>query len=576
MATSRTSESRPKKRNEFTIAVICALQIESDAIEAMFDERWEYVYGKAPADSNTYATGRFGRHNVVLVFLPSMGKASAASATASLLSSFPDIRLALVVGICGAVPTYTTDTMKEILLGDVIISTGIIQYDFGRRLPNTTVRKNGAEDYLSPPPKQLRSMLQKLGGLEGRRILQEDTLRYLKACKRKEFKCPGVKEDKLFKPTYRHKHYSVGACEVCARCLENKDETCEEALSLSCDKLGCSEDGIMARNRLATRSRTQELEIHLGLIASGDLVMKSGYHRDVIAKKEKVIAFEMEGAGVWDNLPAIIIKGVCDYADSHKNKKWQRYSALSAAACTKAFLKQWIAWDETSTPESSYSSNGNTGGISSIETYDYVRRSQFIAIVLLALEYACLSPLSPLSWRCVTFEDALGRKQKLPFELCRNLDAFNQFLLKDFKNRPGWHKVLRKEYVIASGKFGGAIITPDTWIDTIRPNCCLTMIIRLETRPDHYLNCLQKLSETEKQCSSCMFTRPKPGKGHPRGPIAVEQQANRRKGRWAHSMHSICSTTICINRCKFSRHKNKSCECSCRFKRCVEEGLHLC
>ena len=76
--------------------------------------------------------------------------------------------------------------------------------------------------------------------------------------------------------------------------------------------------------------------------------MKSGEHRDKIAAKEKVIAFEMEGAGVWDNFPCVVLKGVCDYADNHKNKKWQRYSAATAAACMKAFLKEWIPTDKPS------------------------------------------------------------------------------------------------------------------------------------------------------------------------------------------------------------------------------------
>jgi nucleoside phosphorylase len=70
--------------------------------------------------------------------------------------------------------------------------------------------------------------------------------------------------------------------------------------------------------------------------------MKSGEDRDEIAAREKVIAFEMEGAGVWENLPCVVIKGVCDYADSHKNKKWQDYAAATAAACMKAFLKDWV------------------------------------------------------------------------------------------------------------------------------------------------------------------------------------------------------------------------------------------
>jgi len=68
--------------------------------------------------------------------------------------------------------------------------------------------------------------------------------------------------------------------------------------------------------------------------------MKSGEDRDEITLREKVIGFEMEGTGVWDNFPCVVIKGVCDYADSHKNKKWQGYVAAAAIACMKAFLKE--------------------------------------------------------------------------------------------------------------------------------------------------------------------------------------------------------------------------------------------
>jgi nucleoside phosphorylase len=63
-----------------------------------------------------------------------------------------------------------------------------------------------------------------------------------------------------------------------------------------------------------------------------------------VAQADGIIGFEMEGAGVWDYFPSIVIKGVCDYADSHKRKGWQRYAATAAAtaaACTKAFLVEW-------------------------------------------------------------------------------------------------------------------------------------------------------------------------------------------------------------------------------------------
>jgi nucleoside phosphorylase len=50
----------------------------------------------------------------------------------------------------------------------------------------------------------------------------------------------------------------------------------------------------------------------------------------------------MESAGVWDIFPCVVIKGACDYADSHKAKAWQRYAAATAAACMKAFLGYWV------------------------------------------------------------------------------------------------------------------------------------------------------------------------------------------------------------------------------------------
>jgi nucleoside phosphorylase len=74
--------------------------------------------------------------------------------------------------------------------------------------------------------------------------------------------------------------------------------------------------------------------------------MKSGVDRDRIAADDEVIAFEMEGVGVWEQHPTIVIKAACDYADSHKSKDWQGYAAAMAAACLKVILKEWIIADQ--------------------------------------------------------------------------------------------------------------------------------------------------------------------------------------------------------------------------------------
>jgi hypothetical protein len=66
--------------------------------------------------------------------------------------------------------------------------------------------------------------------------------------------------------------------------------------------------------------------------------MKHGSSRDKLAKEEGVVCFEMEAAGLIDNFRCLMIRGICDYADSHKNKIWQPYAAATAAAFARALL----------------------------------------------------------------------------------------------------------------------------------------------------------------------------------------------------------------------------------------------
>jgi hypothetical protein len=91
-----TNPLPPRHRRGFKIAVICA-----------------YRYGKAPGDTNAYTTGVIRRHNVVLAFMPGMGKGSAASVASSFRSSFEGIKLALVVRICGGVPNGSDDEEEK-------------------------------------------------------------------------------------------------------------------------------------------------------------------------------------------------------------------------------------------------------------------------------------------------------------------------------------------------------------------------------------------------------------------------------------------------------------------------------
>lgn len=66
--------------------------------------------------------------------------------------------------------------------------------------------------------------------------------------------------------------------------------------------------------------------------------MRDGVKRDQLGKEYGALCFETEAAGLMDEIPCLIIRGICDYSDSHKNKGWQRYAAASAAAYAKELL----------------------------------------------------------------------------------------------------------------------------------------------------------------------------------------------------------------------------------------------
>jgi nucleoside phosphorylase len=232
--------------------------------------------------------------------------------------SFPNIKLALVVGICGVAP-FTLERNEEIVLGDVIMSTAVVQYDLGRQRPDQFRRKDTIADLLGRPSHELRALITKLQGFRSRRRLQANLVDHLGVLQNESelaIKYPGTNLDSLFLPTYTH-----------------------TGDGLTCDECGCNGETV-TRDRL--KSTNPQPMIHFGQVASGNTVMRSGEHRDDIARREGVIAFEMEGAGVWDSFPCVVIKGACDYADSHKNKSWQKYAAATAASCAKAFLAEWM------------------------------------------------------------------------------------------------------------------------------------------------------------------------------------------------------------------------------------------
>ncbi|KAH8125152.1 ankyrin repeat protein [Trichoderma asperelloides] len=125
----------------------------------------------------------------------------------------------------------------------------------------------------------------------------------------KQYKFPGRDKDQLFISGYTHA--TASDCSAC--------------------------DPTQAEERLSRES--DEPMVHYGLIASGNAVIRSAKRRDELRDAWGVLCFEMEAAGLMDDFPCIVIRGICDYSDDHKNKVWQPYSAVAAAAYAKDLLR---------------------------------------------------------------------------------------------------------------------------------------------------------------------------------------------------------------------------------------------
>lgn len=298
-----------KAHEDYTVAIVCPLELEMSAMRYMLDREHPDLPRK-PGDPNLYVLGEISGHNIVLAWLPgNIGKGSATAVVTNIERTFTSIAWRFLVGIGGGIPSEKHD----IRLGDVVVSMpegqygGVVQYDLGKDTDHGFQLKG----FLAAPPASLRGAVIKMKSdhlVKKNRVEDFIATMLQKGERLRQYLKPDG-NDVLFDSEYPHA--SPGSS--CA----------------SCD-----------RTRSVNR-RPRGFNgpvIHYGLIASGDRVMKSAVKRDLNAALGEILCFEMEAAGPMTELPCIVIRGISDYADTHKNDAWQCYAAATAAACTKELL----------------------------------------------------------------------------------------------------------------------------------------------------------------------------------------------------------------------------------------------
>lgn len=233
---------------------------------------------------------------------------SASIVAAQMWMDFSAIRWMLTVGIAGGVPS----TKADIRLGDIVVNRPIADS------PSTLThdpKKGPTNDQplttkTSNKPSNL--LLTATGRVETNAILGKSQIpRHIADIVQKDrsFARPDSTQDILFQPDYDH--------------VKDEDD---------CDH--CDLGSVVVRQL----RDTQNPKVHYGLIASSNQDIRDGSTRDKLAAKHGILAFGAEAAELEDTDTVVVIRGICDYANSHRSKIWQGCAAAAAAAYAKEML----------------------------------------------------------------------------------------------------------------------------------------------------------------------------------------------------------------------------------------------
>ncbi|XP_022338158.2 uncharacterized protein LOC111133782 isoform X3 [Crassostrea virginica] len=308
-----------------TIAIITANYCEKLAVDAMMDNKTTFVKYKTEGESNVYTVGFIGEHKCVSTKLPQIGQSRAAqissgNTTTRLMGTFQNIEHVFVVGVAGGVPHYT-NYYKHVRLGDIVVSRCNDKGYFYYHVDKVLQDKEGNIQYKmrtwSPRDLSLQRVAEKL---EERCVRKPDKApwqRYIKEgqdlLEKQEanFNRPPKESDRLY--------MSIGEDNVIEVQHPDRPEEMED------------------RGDIPT--------IRFGVVGSGRPITKNDNTRLEFAHKNGITCYDSEFDQVIESIVGnrkdsfMFIRGIADYNDGSKNKEWQPYASLAAAAMMKTIVK---------------------------------------------------------------------------------------------------------------------------------------------------------------------------------------------------------------------------------------------
>ncbi|KAI0876222.1 nucleoside phosphorylase domain-containing protein [Hypoxylon argillaceum] len=309
MADSTPSEVSSRDQNclKYTIGWICVRVIQQTVAIMMLDESHADV-DKHHNDPNTYNLGRMGQHNVVIACLPQNqgGSNTAATIAVWMTTTFPEIKLCLLVGLGSGIP-------HKVRLGDVVVGMpydelpGVVEWHSDRK-------KTTAE--MGHPPAILLSALTKIK--TNHAIYGFKLPKYLTK----------IKENERLARIY-----------LVSDVL--RDPLCNE------DRPGIATEvhTQLKRTELAQdyKSGQRDMEVHYGLIASTSRPIRDKDSRESLDSNlgnHHLLCVETEVSGLVTKFPCLVIRGICDYLCEYdgNHKGWQGPASAVAAAFAKEVI----------------------------------------------------------------------------------------------------------------------------------------------------------------------------------------------------------------------------------------------